>query len=176
MIIYCRGDLFQSEANVLAHGCNAHGYMGAGVAKEFKERYPEMFREYNKLCKSGKLSPGRNFYYFVGEFGGEKIIVNMITQESFRDARLEFIRSCCEKISEGKITNFPATGEFSKDIKSLAMPKIGAGLGGLRWIEVKELLEKVFSQSPFPVFLYSKYIRGLRSPEEKKEFERRGWK
>lgn len=169
MIIYCTGDLFLSKAKCLAHGCNSKGVMGAGIAKGFKSKYKEMYYEYAKWCGLGWIRPGMNFVYYSTEW--DNTVVNMITQKEFYDARIEHIRECCHRIVAGKEVIDYGQKSGPLEIESLAMPVIGSGLGALKVEEVKNVLEEVFSDASFPVFIYDKYKLNERSEEEIEFFE-----
>lgn len=57
------GNIFDSKCSTLVNTVNCAGVMGKGIALEFKKRYPEMFREYQILCKEGKVQPGKPYLY-----------------------------------------------------------------------------------------------------------------
>ena len=67
MFIYKNGDILKSEAQALINTVNCEGYMGKGLAYQFKQVYPEMNRDYIKACKTGKLKIGKLHYYSYGE-------------------------------------------------------------------------------------------------------------
>jgi O-acetyl-ADP-ribose deacetylase (regulator of RNase III) len=86
-----------------------------------------MFEEYRALCKSGKLQPGDIHVFRTPD----RTIVNLATQRSYRRgaARLEWVRAAAQKVAR-------------LQLQGLALPRIGAGLGGLRWEEVRAMLEE----------------------------------
>lgn len=63
MIIYSSGDIFSMDVEAIVNPVNCNGIMGAGLAKQFKERYPENFNKYVEKCKNGELFPGTLFIY-----------------------------------------------------------------------------------------------------------------
>ena len=118
--------------------------MDAGIAKEFKRRYPRMFDEYVSYCKSDLLKPGEVHFYRKAD-GRKPYIVNIATQITpSSGARIEYV--------EGGLVN---VSRSYKDwgIKSLAMPKIGCGLGGLEWFDVDKIVERVFRDSDLEVII-----------------------
>lgn len=124
-------DFFNSGLQVLANPVNCQGIMGAGLAKQFKVRYPEMFKQYESDCKEGLYMPGCIKLY-TPEKGQQ--VLNVATKFIWRDeSRIEFIESI--------LINFKTTYE-ELAITSIAFPKIGCGLGGLDWNEVKRLFSK----------------------------------
>ena len=126
------GNVFQLE-NVrnYAHGCNCAGAMGKGIALEFKKRYPEMYRQYKNLCEKGEFKLGSVFPYNYG--GG--YVFNLGTQQTWKTkADLKSIASALEKMLLFSEQN---------NLTKIALPKIGAGLGGLDWAKVKGVIEAV---------------------------------
>ncbi len=137
-ISYVRGDLFTSQAQTLAHGVNVAGRMRAGIADEFRLRFPEMYQEYRRLCHRRELLPGG---VFLGK-ASEPWVLNLATQEDTKGARLEFVRESLLWLA----ANHEAEG-----IVSVAMPRIGAGLGALEWEDVRGVLEEILGPCDLPV-------------------------
>ncbi len=141
MITYIeQGDIFEIEGvSSYAHGCNCMGSMGKGIAVQFRLRFPKMYFNYNRMCKSGSFKPGDVFDYNYG--GGH--VYNMATQYHYckpgQLAKIEYIEAVLRKTLE------LATAAC---VESIAMPKIGAGLGRLEWGDVKAVIEKVVSEYP----------------------------
>ena len=151
-VFFTRGDLFLSGAHTIAHGVNCAGKMGAGIAREFKRRYPQMFDEYRRRCSSGELRPGG---YFLDKTT-EPWVLNLATQDTTHGAALEHVRSCLEDFAR----------YYSQEgIKSLAIPKIAAGLGGLDWNMIRDLIERVLGPLPLAVYVYEDYAQGLKGQE-----------
>ena len=128
MFFYVTGNLLKSDAEALVNTVNCEGYMGKGIAYQFKLQFPENNFNYIKACKSGYLRPGKLYCY--REQG--KTIINFPTKDKWREkSRLEYIDS--------------GLGELKKmisdlNIKSIAIPPLGSGNGGLIWAEVKDLI------------------------------------
>lgn len=141
MITYIeQGDIFKIEdVTSYAHGCNCLGSMGRGIAVQFRQRFPEMYIYYNRMCKAGRFMPGDVYDYNYGN--GH--VYNMATQFHYckpgQLAKLEYIEDSLRR-----------TMELASDahVGSIAMPKIGAGLGGLKWKDVKAVIEVVASDYP----------------------------
>lgn len=137
---YVTGNLFDAPQKVLAHGCNAKGVMGRGIAVGFRERWPAMYQMYKEMCEKGDLRPGDLFAYpLIGRTEEDKTIFNLITQDDWRppgpNATLDFIEGAVEN-AVWRLTNVLY-------LRAFAMPKIGAGLGGLEWADVAERLESI---------------------------------
>jgi O-acetyl-ADP-ribose deacetylase (regulator of RNase III) len=149
-IKYVSGDIFLNQHHVqaFAHGCNCKGVMGAGIAIRFKKDYPEMFNEYNRRCKA---SP-RQFNLgdaFLWREKGKSFVFNLGTQESpGRHATYQAI--------EKSLSNMMSQAEI-EGIKSIAIPRIGSGYGGLEWEKVREIIEKVFEGWSGNLFVYEEY-------------------
>jgi O-acetyl-ADP-ribose deacetylase (regulator of RNase III) len=134
MLVSRTGDLFSSTCPALAHGVNTLGRMGAGIAVEFRRRWPAMYDAYVAECRSGRLRPGGIFVYQAPD----RLIVNMATQQRVGrgSARLEWVRSAARQVAR-----LPLEG--------LALPRIGAGLGGLAWDDVAAVLEAELASLPY---------------------------
>ena len=121
----CRGDLFKVPANesvAIAHGCNILGIMGGGIALDVKRVFPEMYEEYHELCKNKKIGAG-DFFYSPQRLGKQPInVYNLMTQSGINGADIQFIRMAFERMFEDA---------NKKGIKTIYIPMIGAGLGGI---------------------------------------------
>jgi O-acetyl-ADP-ribose deacetylase (regulator of RNase III) len=108
--------------------------MGAGIAVEFRRRWPAMYDAYRAECRSGRLQPGGIFVWQAAD----RLIVNLATQRGVGRgaARLEWVRQAAR-----------ATAQLS--VAGLALPRIGAGLGGLRWADVRAILDEELAPLPY---------------------------
>ena len=124
------GDIFAlPDVHCYAHGCNCAGAMGKGIALQFRRKYPDMYLQYKKLCKDGAFKLGDIFEYRLND----ECVYNLGTQKDWKTkATLDALRISVWKMLES------AT---KQNITAIAMPKIGAGLGGLVWEDVKYVLE-----------------------------------
>ena len=143
-INYLSRDIFNSNAKTIGHGCNTKGKMGAGIAREFKRQYPYMFKEYKRRCYKEILEPGG--YYLYKD--SAPWILNFATQGSLGGARLEYVEKCFSDFAE----YYEQEG-----IKSLALSRIAAGLGGLDWQDVKEILIEYLDPLPINICVYEHY-------------------
>ena len=142
MIQYKTGNLFTSNADAYAQGCNTKGKMNAGIALQFKERFPEMFEDYQQRCRNGLFLPGDG-YMFKNQ--NPPHIINLATQGE-SGAGLEYIDQAFNWLSD----------TFNElEISNVAMPKIGSGLGGLNWELTKKILEDHFNDSKLNVEVWS---------------------
>lgn len=137
MIKYIKGDIFKSQCEALVNPVNCKGVMGKGLALEFKKRFPENFKYYKSVCDNP------NNLFLVGgaiahkEHG--KLVINAATKSHWRDkSELEHIKTCLAFIGGHLVEN---------DIKSVAIPALGCGLGELEWKEVKKEIDDFFKDS-----------------------------
>jgi len=133
-IIYKVGNLRDAEELIILHGCNAQGVMRSGVAKVVREKWPEAYNEYRAAFENYGLSMGDT----VIAFSRGKKIINAITQEYFgRDGKqyvdYEAIRTAIRSVN--KLADVVA-------VAVVAMPKIGAGLGGGDWNIISKIIEE----------------------------------
>lgn len=125
------GDLFTSTAPALGHGVNTKGVMGAGIAVEFRRRYPQMYDHYRETCRRGALQPGDTLPWFDGP--SRRFVFNMASQDKTgADAKLAWLESSlgesCATLAQFELT-------------TLAVPRIGCGIGGLKWDDVLPVFE-----------------------------------
>jgi O-acetyl-ADP-ribose deacetylase (regulator of RNase III) len=157
-IDYVSGDLFANahSAQALAHGCNCKGSMGAGIATGFRERYPAMFAEYCARCKAKprRFNPGDVWLWKADD---QPWVFNLGTQESYwRD------RATYEAV-ETALTNMRQQAD-AEGITRIAMPRIGAGLGGLSWKKVKAIIDRLFADWPGTLIVYEEYAPAVDNP------------
>jgi len=130
-IVFEKGDLFSVEADVIAHGCNCQGVMGAGIAKAFAAKFPSMYREYSKECYIGTYVPGDFMPWHENDVMG----VNLFTQENpGADATYEAVVVSLIGVSQ-RIKR-----AYALHPVIFAMPLIGCGIGGLHFIDLHRAL------------------------------------
>lgn len=128
MFKFVSGDLLKSDAYALVNTVNCEGYMGKGIAYQFKMQFPEMNKEYVNKCKRNELIPGKLHCYNTGS----KFIINFPTKNKWREkSKMEYITSGLDELIEVIKAN---------SISSIAIPPLGSGNGGLIWSEVKEVI------------------------------------
>lgn len=129
MLDFRTGDILRTDAEALVNTVNCVGIMGRGVALQFKKAFPANFKAYESACKRQDVQPGRMFVYETGYVGNPKFIINFPTKRHWRGkSRIEDIeaglRALADVIKE-------------RNIRSVAMPPPGSGLGGLHWPDVR---------------------------------------
>jgi len=139
MIKYKQGDLLTfNNVDAIVNTVNCVGVMGRGIALQFKKQYPENFDFYDAACKRGDVLPGKMLVYEVNTLVNPRFIINFPTKRHWRGA------SRIEDIENGLIDLIKIIQKYN--IKSIALPPLGCGLGGLEWNEVKLRIESAFSQ------------------------------
>ncbi|HEU0072976.1 MAG TPA: macro domain-containing protein [Dehalococcoidia bacterium] len=134
MIEYKTGDILTEDAEALVNTVNCVGFMGRGIALQFKRAYPDNFKAYEAACKRQEVEPGRMFTHGTGKLTNPRFIINFPTKRHWRGkSRLEDIESGLKDL---------ATEIERRNIKSIAIPPLGAGLGGLNWLDVRLLIEQ----------------------------------
>ncbi|MBH1682751.1 macro domain-containing protein [Stenotrophomonas maltophilia] len=155
------GDLFQSGAEALVNTVNCVGVMGKGVALEFKRRWPENFKFYKRHCETKWLRPGRVLVFDRGGmFGndGVRYLFNFPTKDHWRSkSKLDFIDKGLDSMME----------EIERlSIRSIALPPLGCGNGGLEWDEVRPLIvEKVSIMSNVDFHIFGPSASQVATPE-----------
>lgn len=154
-ISFVSGDLFLSRAEAIGHGVNCKGVMGAGIATEFKRRYPDMFCAYRSACNSGCFKPG-TYQVFYPISGPPYRVINLATQAGTNGAEMSYLREA--------LGHFATFAEHV-GIRTFAIPAIGAGLGGLNWNEVKAVLIEILGPAKMRTFVYEKFLSGVAAVE-----------
>lgn len=149
---FVSGDLFANVHGVeaFAHGCNCQGSMGAGVAKGFRERYPEMYEQYRSRCKADPRQFDLGDAWLWKE-EGKTSVFNLGTQEKFWHARASY------EAVEQSLTSMRDLAD-AEGITRIAIPRIGVGYGGLSWKKVRVIVERVFADWPGCLVVYEEFV------------------
>jgi len=140
MIEFKMGDILAEDAEALVNTVNCVGIMGRGVALQFKQAFPENFKAYERACKEGHVEPGRMFVFDTGQLTQPRYIINFPTKRHWRGrSRIEDIETGLEAL----VAEIRWHG-----IRSIAIPPLGAGLGGLEWAEVRPRIERALRALP----------------------------
>lgn len=142
MLVYRRTDLFSSPAQTLVNTVNCVGVMGKGIAKEFKDRDPDMFAAYKRLCDDKRLSPGKLWLWR----GANYLTLNFPTKMHWRNpSKLEWIEAGLKKF---------ASSYADVGIEEISFPRLGCGNGGLNWDDVRPLMERYLKPLPISVYIH----------------------
>ncbi len=141
MIELTQGNLLNAPVEALVNTVNTAGIMGKGIALQFKQAYPQMFRDYERACKAGEMKLGKMQVFDLGGIvGGPRWIINFPTKGHWRMA------SRMVDIEIG-LRDLVATMK-RLDTRSIAVPPLGCGNGGLEWGEVRPRIESTFAELP----------------------------
>jgi O-acetyl-ADP-ribose deacetylase (regulator of RNase III) len=132
MIRETTGDILLTDAEALVNPVNTVGVMGAGLAAQVKHTFPVIFREYKDACQRGGLRIGFVIAHPTGTH--PRYIISFPTKQHWRDP------SKLEWIDRGLMSLRQTVEELN--IRSVAIPPLGCGLGGLAWPDVRELIDK----------------------------------
>lgn len=132
------GDLLkQQDVDAIVNTVNCVGVMGKGIALQFKKKWPANFKAYSAACKAGEIRLGKMFIFDLGALATPRYIINFPTKDHWRNAsNLKDIETGLQDLVQ-HIKNL--------DIRSIAMPPLGCGNGGLSWSDVRPVIEQYFA-------------------------------
>lgn len=133
MIEYTTGDILRCEAEALVNTVNCVGVMGRGIALQFKNEFPGNFKAYVAACKREEVQPGRMFVFETGQLTAPRFVINFPTKRHWRG------KSQMEDIDAGLVALVETIR--TRGIRSIAIPPLGSGLGGLDWAQVRPRIE-----------------------------------
>ncbi|HDR7897931.1 MULTISPECIES: macro domain-containing protein [Bacillus] len=140
MIRYTTGNLLEASTEALVNTVNCVGVMGKGIALQFKQAYPKCFSEYQKACKMNEVRPGKMHVVNLDSLFNPKYIINFPTKRHWKE------KSNIEDIKAGLIDLINVIKQ--QNIKSIAIPPLGCGNGGLNWAEVRPIILAAMEQVP----------------------------
>lgn len=136
MIRELHGNLVADDADALVNTVNTVGVMGKGIALQFRRAYPEMFAAYAREARAGQLETGRMHVWETGSLSGPRYIINFPTKRHWKSG------SRIEDIKAGLVDLVRIVREL--DIRSIAVPPLGCGNGGLEWADVSQRIHAAF--------------------------------
>lgn len=139
MVRIASGNLLRAEVDALVNTVNTVGVMGKGVAYQFKQAFPANYKAYEAACKRDEVVIGKMFVTFTGQLE-PRLIINFPTKKHWKG------NSKIKDIEAGLQDLVRVIQVY--DIRSIAIPPLGCGLGGLRWEDVRPLIEKAFNDLP----------------------------
>ncbi|KMN11112.1 Appr-1-p processing protein [Pseudomonas sp. FSL R10-1350] len=163
MITFTQGNLLEAKTEALVNTVNTVGVMGKGIALMFKERFAQNYRLYAAACKAGEVETGKVHVTEVNELEGPRWIVNFPTKRHWRSpSQMAWVTEGLHDLRRFLIEN---------QVKSIAIPPLGAGNGGLKWPEVRDQIVNVLSDLDVEVLVFepsSQYLNvAKRSGVEK---------
>lgn len=164
MIQLVRGDILEADAEALVNTVNCVGVMGRGIALQFQKTFPDMVRSYQAACKRGELQPGRVHVYNLNRMQNPHYVINFPTKKHWRaKSRIEDIEAGLRELAEEV---------RRRGIRSIAVPPLGCGLGGLDWADVLPRIREAFAELPGVRTLVFEPA-GAPSAEQIAKFQRR---
>lgn len=163
MLTYHRTSILTSTAQTVVNTVNTVGVMGKGLAAAFKARYPDMFKTYQGLCRSGKFDIGMLWLWK----GPDQWVLNFPTKKHWRHpSKLSYIEAGLEKF----VSEYEHRG-----IREISFPRLGCGNGGLEWANVRPLMERFLAPLPIPIYIHD-FEKDIGVPEhhemKTEDFER----
>jgi O-acetyl-ADP-ribose deacetylase (regulator of RNase III) len=140
MIHLTYGDILRHEADALVNTVNCMGVMGRGIALQFRRTFEDNYEAYRKAAKAKEVRPGHMFVFERSSLQQPRWIINFPTKRHWKG------KSRIEDIESGLVDLVRVIRE--KDIRSIAVPPLGCGLGGLDWADVRPMIEKALSSVP----------------------------
>jgi len=160
MIHEVSGDILRSGAHALAHGVAPNDHFDTGLALALRESWPALAKDFRHYVHQVHPHPGE--IWFWGGSGGKRIF-NLLTQDGDQShgakpgrATIANVNHCLRRLRH----------ELEKgEIRSLALPKLATGVGGLDWAEVKPLIHQHLGDLKTPIFVYASYHKGQQAVE-----------
>jgi len=160
MIREVQGDILLSKADVVAHGIAVNDDFKQGLALSLRERWPSLYKDFRHFCHTTSPAEG-TVWSWKGV--GSAVIVNLFTQHAPHHAGDHPGKATLPAV--GKALRALAQEVEKNGYKSVALPKVATGVGGLKWEEVKPLVEQHLGALKVPVYVYSTYVKGQAASE-----------
>lgn len=140
MIRMKNGNILVADVEALVNTVNCVGVMGRGIALQFKDAYPDNFKAYQRACKNSEVQPGKMLVHELKRLTHPRYIINFPTKRHWKG------KSRMEDIEAGLIDLRDTIDRLG--IKSIAVPPLGSGLGGLNWSQVRPRIEDMAEHLP----------------------------
>jgi O-acetyl-ADP-ribose deacetylase (regulator of RNase III) len=146
MVEFVTGNLLEAAVEGLVNTVNTKGVMGKGIALQFRRAFPENYKAYQAACQTGEVRLGRMFVVETGHLGRPRLIINFPTKQHWKS------KSHIADIEAGLADLRRVIDEY--EIKSLALPPLGCGLGGLEWSDVRPRIEAALADAPVRALVF----------------------
>jgi O-acetyl-ADP-ribose deacetylase (regulator of RNase III) len=160
MIEFVTGDILKSKAEAIGHGIAPNDHFNQGLALSLREQWPSLYKDFRHYCHTQKASEGE---VWAWKGAGGPTIFNLFTQTA-PDSKDGHPGRASESYVNASLKNL-AKEVKKANIKSLALPKIATGVGGLSWETVKPLILKHFEGSDVQISIYEKYQKNVQAKE-----------
>lgn len=140
MIVFKKGNILEADVEALVNTVNCVGIMGRGIALQYKKAFPKNYKAYKIACDRNDVQPGKMFVHDLARLENPRYIINFPTKRHWRNkSRLKDIESGLTDLTNVILR---------KKITSVAIPPLGCGLGGLKWKDVRPLIEEAMNKLP----------------------------
>lgn len=161
MLKEVQGDLLMSRAAALVHGVAPNDPFAQGLAHSLRERWPALYKDFRHYCQTYHPQTGE-LWTWMGADG--KRIVNLFTQEGAQGhhggkpgrASLTALNHALKNLHKLAV---------QEKFASIALPRIGTGVGGLDWADVRPAIEQSLGDLGIPIYVYATYRAGVAAPE-----------
>lgn len=162
MIKEVSGDILLSKAQAIAHGVAPHDHFENGLALSLRQDYPSMVKDFRHWCHQTNPKPG-GAWIWSGADGVR--VINLLTQEPSTahnhsghpgPATLQHVNHALRELKQ--IVE-------KEELKSVAIPRLATGVGGLDWKDVKPLIQNTFGDSNTTVYVYATFVKGQAAEE-----------
>ena len=134
------GDLLEQRVDAIVNTVNTVGVMGKGIALQFKRKWPANAKAYEAACKHGEVKPGKMFVFDNGGLVDPKFIINFPTKRHWRQP---------SRLSDIEFGLVDLVAQIKRlGIRSIALPPLGCGSGGLDWNDVRPRIETAMKELP----------------------------
>lgn len=165
MIQEVSGDILLSSAQAIAHGVAPNDPFHSGLALALREKWPAMYKDFRHYCQTSRPKPG-SIWAWAGVGAVEPIrIVALLTQEGGYEHGAKPGPAHAEHISHA-LKNLHAWTESEK-IRSIALPRLCTGVGGMAWEVVSPLIGQHLGTLGIPVYIYSTFHKGIKGIESR---------
>ena len=159
MIKYVSGDILKTEAQAIAHGVAPHDHFNQGLALALRERFPAMAKDFRHYCHQDNPKSGGAWLWG----GADGVVICLMTQEAAPDNKANPGNANRKYVSHA----LKALRSIIEDegLKSVALPKLATGVGGMDWDDVKPLIEEYLGDSDAAIIVYETYVQDEKAAE-----------
>lgn len=163
MIREVSGDILLTKADAVAHGVAPNDAFATGLAHSLREQWPAMYKDFRHYCQTQHPDAGGAW---IWSGAGGKRIINLLTQEAAYDHGAKAGRATLSNVNHA-LRELKQIIE-QEHLKSVALPRLATGVGGLKWEAVKPLIQQHLGEVGVPVIVYSTFHPGMAADEELK--------
>ncbi len=160
MITKVHGDILLSDAQAIAHSVAPHDHFNQGLALALRENYPSMAKDFRHYCHQQNPKAGQAWLWA----SPEKVIINLMAQDPAPDNKAHPGKATIKNISHALKD---LHGLIKKEnLKSIALPKLATGVGGLEWDDIEPLIKQHLGDLDIPIIIYETYAKNKKAAEK----------